>query len=263
LIIEWITSRLTPASSLARLIGYVDSSIALAHRYKRCKKAWAPHVSACHDVILSERPSNAKNILIVGSGLLLEIPFEELLQDPACRITLVDVVHPISVRKRVRDSGDRVQLIEMDVTGSAKLLAKKINVTQFTQLKFSPPLKGLNNTYDYVVSANIISQLSLDPFERLRRCNSRLATDEFFAVLSQHMGRQHVEWVKNLGQKVLLISDVNRTYYDRTGQEIDQTPSAYVTRDGKLIKSWNWLISPMGETSKDFSYSMLVEARVL
>ncbi len=248
---------------MARFVGYVDSSIALAHRASRCKKAWAAHNQICHQVILEQLPQNAKQILVIGSGLLLEIPFEELLKDSSVQLTLVDMVHPISVRKKTKKYGDRIRLLELDVTGAAHLLQGQAGAAKIEALDFSPQTPVLNTNYDFVISANIISQLPLDPYGRL--CKNKLpwANDTFFIRLSEHMGRQHIAWLRTLGAKVLLISDVKRSYFDRRGQETEQVESAYVTRDGKLIKSWDWLISPLGESSKDYSFTMQVEARIL
>lgn len=261
MLIEWIQSKLTVASKTVRTIGFVDSTVALEARHKRCAKAWRPHLERCHMAILKNLPLNAKNILIVGSGPLLEIPIDELLKRNL-HVTLMDVVHPSRPRKLAKKNPAQIELLEKDVTGVVDVIKSK-NLEDVRNFKFRPPtVESLfaDRKFDYVVSANLISQLSLDPYEVVKKYH--WADDAYFVRLAKRMGDEHLEWLKSFRTNILVIADVERTYFDKHGQKADHTASAYRLSQGQLLETWDWEISPLGETSKDFCYIMSVEARI-
>lgn len=261
MLIEWIQSKLTTASKTVRTIGFVNSSVALEARHKRCAEAWRPHLENCHRMILENLPVAATNILIVGSGPLLEIPIDELLKRQL-QITLVDVVHPSRPRKLGAKFASQLKLLEIDVSGIVEAIKTK-NFEDVRKFKFRPPpIESLldGKSFDYVISANLISQLALDPYEALKKYY--WADDTYFGRLAKRMGDQHLEWLKSFHAKTLIIADVERTYFDKHGQKVDKTASAYRLTAGEIVGNWDWEISPFGETSKDFCYIMSVEARI-
>lgn len=258
MLIEFIKSKLTSADKMVRTIGFVNSSIALEARAKRCAKAWKPHLDHCHRVILKYLPQDAKRILIIGSGPLLEIPIQELLKRDL-KIALMDVVHPLKTRKLAAKHPDKIELIENDATGIVEVIKAK-DYDTVRDLKFRPHKLDLGK-FDYVVSANLISQLPLDPYDAVKRF--KWADDAFFSRMAHEMGERHIEWIQAFGApKTLVIADVGRTYYDKAGQEIDKSVSAYRLNQGKLVEEWDWEISPLGETSRKFCYIMQVETRI-
>ena len=258
MLIEWIQSKLTSASKTVRTIGFVNSTVALEARHKRCAKQWQPHLDKCHRAILENLPATAKRILILGSGPLLEVPIEELLKR-GLKIVLVDVVHPAKPKKFASRYPEQIELIEADVTGIVELIkAKDFEAIQC--LQFHPPVAEWGH-FDYVVSANLISQLALDPYEALKRY--KWADDAFFGRLAKSMGDAHLDWLKNFKTKTLIIADVERTYFDTKGTEIEKVTSAYRLNRGERNAAWDWEISPLGEVSKNFCYIMHVETRIL
>lgn len=257
---ELLLSYCTPAARMARRVGYVYSTVALASRYRRCRSAWSAHLRLSRETILEHLPADAKSVLIIGSGLLLEIPMAELLKKKDVKIFLLDIVHPLRVRWLARRYPGRIQLIEQDITGCLQFFSQ--GLSPLKNLDFEPAAEKIPRV-DYIVSANLLSQLPLDPIERLRRLKQDWADEKFFKLLAQKMGDQHISLLTKQESKVLLIADTRREYFNKNHEKIETSPSAYICDKGRFVKKWNWLISPLGETSKEFYYSMVVEARLL
>ncbi|HCF19094.1 MAG TPA: hypothetical protein DEV96_13870, partial [Rhodospirillum rubrum] len=80
MIAEWLTSVLTPASFEARRLGVVAEVVAVRARARRQAKAWAPHLAACHQTILTacQTVANPGSVAVLGAGWLLDVPFDAL-----------------------------------------------------------------------------------------------------------------------------------------------------------------------------------------
>jgi hypothetical protein len=258
---EWFESVFTRTTPVYRQLGYVYASVALQSRFSRCKKAWHSHIENCHGAVLEalNEPRKYGSILVVGSGPLYEIPYKELLS--RCeKLILLDVVHPRHVQRLARKE-PRIQLVTHDVTGFASASSEEDRVRR---LEFSPPKIEFDTPIDAVVSANILSQLALEPFSAAKKKKWKWAGDNFFNKLAHKMSEDHAKWLKSLGAStVLIFSDVERIYFDKTGQETERVASACQMPLGLLVREWNWEISPLGEASRQFSYSMRVVCRRL
>lgn len=256
---EWIQSIMTRTEPIYRQLGYVYASVALQNRYARCRKAWSSHIENCHRVILENVPEDKNGmIVVVGSGPLLEVPWRELLE--RCeKLVLVDVVHPPKV-ERLAKKEPKVELRRMDVTGFAAISKDEKKVQK---LDFKPPVIKWEQTPKAVISANILSQLSLEPYTAAQK-KWPWVDDQYFAKLAHKMSVEHVAWIKAMGAPdTLLIADCERTYFTPQGEEMERVSSAGVLKAGQLVRQWEWLIAPLGEVSKEYSYSMSVECRRL
>src|SRR5690606_35587441 len=112
------------------------------------------------------------------------------------------------------------------------------------ELVFSPPLPPSGH-FNLVISSNILSQLILQPYALLKK-RFRWVNDEFFVRLSQKMGDDHLRWLQSFkGAKRLLISDVERIYFDRDAQEVERAPSSYRAFMGRRVRDWEWQIAPL------------------
>jgi hypothetical protein len=241
-ILEWIESLFQNSSPAARAMGYVKSSIALSARARRNKAAWQSHISACHDLwveILTEhRP---RSVTVLGSGPLLELPLQKLLilsQEWGTTFRLVDIVHPRAVRSRWGKAA-RVRFLETDLLARTEIWGT-----------------------DLVVSANLISQLSLDPLNYRSRTTGLDPEGPEALAFSQKVATEHLESLRNEPGTVYVYTDIRRVYKDPAGQTLEIHPSRIpVEKDfGTEVKSWTWDICPLGEVAKDFSISMEVGA---
>lgn len=142
---EYLT---TPCPRWARERGYLNQAIRLHTRARRCRAAWQPHVTACRQLILEAMAlcSGEGAALVLGSGLLLEVPLSEL----AARFTevvLVDAVHLAPVRRAMR-AYPNVRLVNADLTGTAPGAP-------------APAALWGERAFLFGVSANLLSQLPL------------------------------------------------------------------------------------------------------
>jgi hypothetical protein len=97
-------------------MGYIKELIAIEARHRRCRAAWAPHLENCKKLILDAAGGIPHGqVTVLGSGLLLEVPVEELavkFED----VALVDIFHMPAVERRVRRLSN-VRLVTTDLTG--------------------------------------------------------------------------------------------------------------------------------------------------
>jgi hypothetical protein len=256
---EWFASVFTRTEPLYRQLGYVYASVALQARYSRCRKAWSSHIESCHKAILENIPQEGGGaIVVIGSGPLLEVPWQKLL-DRCDKLIFVDVVHP---RRAVKTAKlhPKIELRTVDVTGFAAVARDE---KEARKLNFEPPRLDLPKPLKAVVSANILSQLALEPFAALKK-NFTWPEDSYFGKLARKMSIDHVAWVKSMGAPTtLVIADCERIYFDPSGKEKERVASAGVLPAGQLEREWDWQIAPLGEVSRQYSYSMRVECRRL
>jgi len=220
---------LTPTPRWARKHGFLRESIAIGARHARQKAAWAPHLENSCRVILaaSDRCARREQALVLGSGHGFDLPLEELA-GRFDRVTLVDAVHPLSLRWRARRLPN-VALATADVTGRRG------------------PGVAVPREPDLTVSLNLISQLGVasgDP-ESGRR-DDRAA---------------HVSWLQARSGTVCVIGDVERTVGDSLGAVEKAEPTDWsVVPVPVHSEEWTWRLAPLGEFSKDLEITSRVRA---
>lgn len=136
--LEWL---ITPCPWTARWQGALARQIAIRHRHRRCRAAWADHLARSRTAVQQRLHAMDGGLMVVlGSGHLNDVPSPP----PGFRAVLVDLVHPIEIQIIAACSGGRLTLQTADV--------------------FAPPsrLQSLIATADLCVSAGLLSQLALD-----------------------------------------------------------------------------------------------------
>ena len=114
LIRDAIESLTTPFPRHLRDMGHVHELRQLAARATRCCAAWRPHLERSRSLILEAADRCVRNdkALIVGSGLLFDIPITELTRRLR-EVVLVDILHLWQVRRAVRSySNVRLEQVE-------------------------------------------------------------------------------------------------------------------------------------------------------
>ena len=114
----------TPCLPEFKTLGYLHELIAIQSRYKRVAKHWSSHTENCKEVLIdaAKKCHRHKKAVILGSGLLLDIPLDYLARNFDV-IVLVDLIHLRSVKKNVKRYTN-IELISHDVTGLASILNK-------------------------------------------------------------------------------------------------------------------------------------------
>ena len=127
MILELVEYLITPCSRAMRRLGYLRGQLGIKVRHRQCRRAWRHHLQRTQATIRAaalECPRRRKAV-ILGSGLLLDIPLADLAHTFR-EVILVDVVHPLRAylnAARYRN----VRLVRTDVSATAADLARIAN----------------------------------------------------------------------------------------------------------------------------------------
>jgi len=250
MILEAIQHFLHPAPKYLKAMGYVRESIAIEARYRRCRNAWANHLTICQQLILeavSKLPPKS-SVMVLGSGGCHDVPLNSLLE-MGHQLICVDIVHLPRLQKTYPD----VQFIHKDLTGLTKDLydRRPLTTTFDWSLKEKP---------DLVISLNLLSQLPLSLIHYAEKHNMPL--DEEFA---EQVMADHLDWLDGLDTSILLISDITR-HYQQQDHMLENEPALLQTIAEKLghpQKQWTWHLAPKGEVDPDISIHHTVGSWIL
>lgn len=257
---EWLTYLTTDCSPAARKLGYLRESIGIRSRYRRCMTAWQPHMEHSRAALLSslDECANFRTALVFGSGLLLDIPLDELARRFE-RVLLVDVVHLPEVRRTARRH-DNVYCLTHDVTG----FMQQMHSLSSDHLDLSPPQRFLDDaSIDWVASVNLVSQLPLLPLDWLRK-NLHELDETALEAWGAKMMRQHLDYLASFAAPVCLLADSEQTVYkgkEEIIEQIDFTPLLDV--GVQPMQQWRWDIAPSGEIAPGTGSYHRVTARIL
>jgi len=252
MILEWLTYLRTKGTKTAKDWGYIYQNVSLRFRARRCAKAWQNHVDESHRFIRDHlEKNNPKSVMIIGSGILMEVPIEAILAR-AEKVYLVDLVHSSTVRKLARKN-PKVQLIEKDISSLLGILKKGTGPFQLKNIPWKQlPAWDLPKV-DWVISANLLSQIPLMISEVLPM------TSETYEKFARSVRDQHLERLLEQAPKVLLFADFETRYIDDTNQRIKTESYEVDLRGLRFYREWLWEIRPFRQTSKDYKIEMLVK----
>lgn len=253
----------TFAPERVRRHGYLSRLIALEFRARRCRAAWAPHLARCQDFIrTAARLAPRRDVaVIVGSGLLLEVPLEDLARDFA-RVFLIDMFHMPAVRRRVRRF-ENVTLLTGDVTG---VFAAIKDGRAPGPHQPAPPAKIPHLTEaDLAVSCNCLTQLAGPFVAQLERTPgfSDLDADRIAYQIMAH----HAEaFAKRAHGVSAIITDIERHIMAgvHTIERIDLLKALKLppTPTHTHNEEWNWRIAPRGEEDPKHDIEHIVAGRI-
>lgn len=258
---EWLTYLRTRSRPEARKLGYVHEAIAIRERHARNRAAWKPHLSKCHETILraAKQCADTKNCIILGSGLLLDVPLESLVEKFES-VHLVDIIHLPEIRNRVKGFAN-VHLIEADVTGLAMALTDKSTTFDHKLPTPVPATDLLANKADLCVSLNLLSQL---PLNLISAANKHYDFPDAALHDWRHVIQQsHWLWLRSLAKTVCVITDIrhitrstgNTTTHEETVCDLPTAPAADT--------SWIWHLAPAGEIARGQATEAEVKAWIL
>lgn len=256
---ELISSWRTPARAAAKKLGYVYESVALEARAARQKKAWQTHWQECHRLVREtcQSLSEKRTVVVLGSGLLHEIPIEDLSAHFE-QVILVDIVHPLSVRARVK-AFSNVLLMEQDLLGLGEKL-HKLKPHEALPETTPPDLSWIKP--DLVISANLLSQLAVIPRVYVGKKHPRRDELELNTWCHQ-ISKSHLEWLARWQAPVLMWTDTGTQVYDRQGKLVEEHWPYFEFSDWKPVKEWTWPLAPRGEMDQDHDVSMRMWAIVM
>ena len=247
---EWFRHLTTPCPAPFKRMGYLKELIAMDARHRRCRDAWAGHLRECHDLIgKATQGIGHRKVTVLGSGLLLDIPIEELAATFE-EVVLVDIVHLPQVEKRVRAFAN-VDTVSADVAGIAEAIWEHIAQGLSVPLPLSTVDAAPYLDSDLVISANLLTQLPLKPLE-LVMAKAPAYSDDEAKTLARNIIDNHLALLAILPGRVCLLSETQRVVWggangDEMIEEIDPLFGARIPASGR---KWTWDIAPRPEINR-------------
>lgn len=255
---EFLAHLTTPCSPHIRSMGYLDEALAMQQRFRR-RGTWQIHLENSRRFLLSsaQKCRSRNRAVILGSGLLLDVPLAEL-SSLFHRVLLIDVVCLPQVRKQIRRYGN-AQFIEHDVSTVAERLyrykQRGIQELPEPEQDSSPHYAGA----DFVVSLNILSQLWVIPRAFLLTPRPRIDQEQLDAWCGRVV-QSHYASLRGLDCTVCLIADYEYVKRDKEERIFSRGSTVYGTELPEPDDSWAWNIAPLGEESSFHSKDLLVGA---
>lgn len=193
-------------------------------RYRRCQQWWDPHLRCTRQFVACHVPVSA-DVLVLGAGRLLDIDLTALLK--TCeRVHLCDAdPRCIDVWRRTagRDFGKRVLAYETDCTeilsewSRGLGAAKRGNLSNFLRGCKAPVPKWAAQSYQGIISLNILGQIPLYWRDRVLAAVPRLTDEEWNSLVLSMEDLQiaHLEGIKTRREAwSILISDTEYYFYE-------------------------------------------------
>ncbi len=238
----------TYAPERVRKYGYLRRLIALEFREARCRDVWMTHEETAKALIVkaADLVPQQRTAVIVGSGLLLEVPIQELC-DRFERVYLVDIFHMPAIRERAKKYFN-VKLLTGDVTGIFHMM-KENHFPGPLRPAPAPRIPHMAEA-DLLVSCNCLTQLA-GPFNDMFR-ETRGYADKDCDMLSAQVMEEHVQAIATKATSVsVLITDVER--FAMQGEKVvartDLLKGVKLPQSSKIMNNeeWDWLIAPAPE----------------
>jgi hypothetical protein len=259
---EFLRYWTTPAPERVRKYGYLKRLIAIEYRERRCRAAWGPHLARIRQYIINaiDLVPRKRTAVILGSGLLLDVPLEDL-SERFETVYLVDIFHMPRVRRTVQGFRN-VKLLTGDITGIFRAMKDGKGPT----LTVPPPPATLPHVKDadLLVSCNVLTQLA-GPFNDMFRTTQGF-TDPDCDLLSAQVMTNHLTALMNRTVGVsVLITDTARVAM-RNGKtagrkDLMKTVTLPHSSQAKSDEIWEWLIAPAPEEYKKADVLHLMAAR--
>ncbi len=247
---EWFRHLTTPCPAPLKRMGYLKELISMDARHRRCREAWASHLRECHDLIgKATEGIEHRKVTVLGSGLLLDIPIEELAAAFE-EVALVDILHLPQVKQRVR-AWPNVRLVTLDLTGVAEATWRHVSQGRTGPLPAPNTDTGPFADADLVVSANLLTQLPLPPMGLVRE-KGRDAPDEDAKAFAGRIVGHHLDFLMALPGRVCLLTETERVIVSEGG-DVVETIDPLFGNDlpaAAIRKHWTWDIAPRPEINR-------------
>ncbi|CAK0753645.1 Methyltransferase [Gammaproteobacteria bacterium] len=229
----------TTGAPLAWRMGYTRELVGIRARWKRCRDAWSPHLTATRNALIQSAMAchPRRRALLLGAGALHDIPLAELATH-FTQVDLVDLIFLPHTRWQAYRLGN-VRCIVHDVTDAltGDLLADRPVPRRFTD---EPDI-------DWVASVNLWSQLSLLPVQALRQRHPDWPEVAMHCVARRLMQR-HLDYLMCFSAPVCLIADRLQVSYQASGEVLEQSDfGSQFPLLQKAQQVWRWDVAPLGE----------------
>ncbi len=247
MILELLEYLITPCSAEERSLGFLFSAMQVRARYRRCKEAWSPHLERTRRAVLEAVSlcRGRRKVVVLGAGLLYDIPIEELSQ-AFRKVLLVDMVHPWLSRMAVRRFRN-VERISADVTEVMKQVRRIAQIPDAPP-PLSHPMRFIDDPeLDLTLSVNLLSQLPGIPGIHLEGLRGEAADDAF----SRQIIEAHLDYLCRLPGHTALITDASVRLRTRDGGLIEEWDALHGVAMPPAEDAWEWKLAPSPEIEPD------------
>lgn len=233
MLLAFLSSLTNPAPLRLRRLGYVRESGLLHARSRRCRRAWSPHLARARDVVAGAAAAcpGTGLAVILGSGLLDDVPLD-LLARTFAHVRLVDAVHPWPTR-RIAGRYRNVTLVTAEISAG------------LAEPAFAAAVDGA----DFVVSANLLSQLPIVPVDAYERTGREAPPILAASIVEAHLTALTV--LARRGARVCLVTDTLQREEDRAGLVTDRLDLLAGLALPAPSAAWDWELAPFGESARD------------
>ncbi|NOU19063.1 MAG: hypothetical protein HOO91_16015 [Bacteroidales bacterium] len=220
-------------------MGFLSGQSGIMRRMLREEGGWQSHLVKSSEYIqLAVKDQHPKSIRILGSGWLLDVPMQFLIE--RCeRIILTDIIHPNQIINKY-SRYKNVEFETIDITGGIVDLIYNQKKKDFEGNEFIQRISTIKPpifSEDMIVSVNLLSQLSIILTDYLAK--KVKLTDAQAIVITEEIQKKHIEMLP-IGKSVLIF-DYEEEYHDEDGKLIGSKPTVYTTiSEGIEKKGWSW-----------------------
>jgi hypothetical protein len=246
-LVEYLTTR---CPRPARRLGYLKEAVAIHARRRRLGPAWDDHLDRSRAVITEAigRCARRRTALVIGSGLLLDIPLAALAEG-FDRVLLADLVHLRAARRAAAHYGN-VTLVTADVTGFVDDLEIRVAAGWRGDPVPVPDAFLDVEDLDLVVSANIMAQLAIFPAAALQR---RAGLDgDALDAFCRDVVQRHLDYLGRFDATICLITECRREAFDKHGGRLTEQDALFGVALPDGGAEWSWTLAPLGEVNRDY-----------
>lgn len=232
---------LTRTEPALRRLGLAGDGVRLWARRARCRREWAGHEAQCHAIVRKavEGLPQRRNVLVLGSGLVRDVPVEEL-SAAFGEVVLADAVHLPVTRLRLARHRN-LRFVTVDLAGVARWLAGDAPAREDALAPFRA-----DPDIDLVISANLLSQLPLAPESWAEDHPTR--TPMPAAELARAIIGWHLADLARLSSRVCLLTDTRQRELDAEGRTIAEDDLLHSAALPPPDATWDWTVAPARET---------------
>jgi hypothetical protein len=239
-----------PGKLVLHRMGYYDDQDGIMRRYRAEEPSWDFHLQKSRELIIRTIDLfNPSTITVLGSGWLLDLPFEKMAMNKRS-INLVDALLPGQIETRI-NIFRHVRFIQDDVTGGLisgvyenvprGFFRQRVDIDKILNFKpYEPPKAS-----DLVISLNLLSQLDSIPIDYLKKKTK--ISDEEVIVIKQRVQQQHINMLRE--RNSLLITDFYEHPVNSGNGPEGKSTIAVDLPLGISREEWDWTF----DTRKDYN----------
>jgi len=242
MIVEWLESITTSCPKHLRAMSYLRELIGIQSRYRRNKEAWTPHLENSKKAVLksAELCQKKDRCLIIGTGLWHDVPVGELCRDFK-EVVFADILHLPKVHSWAQEFPN-LTLKSWDVTGLNLAIYAAVKAGRNPLTVEAQPNDDWE--FDFVVSLNVWSQLSVLPWQYIAE-NTQIVEDDL-DDFCQLITADHLRFLRKFPGVVCLMADNVREVHDG-GKLVDKRDTLRGVIFPKIDDQWSWNLAPKPE----------------